>query len=264
MILAVLAEGNSIASTARITGADDEAILRLLKDIAAVCRATHDMRIRKLTCRVIEADELWSFVYKKEKRTTPADKAHRRGDAWLWLATDIDTKLIVSYLVADRTLVSATSFMRDLASRLTHRVQLNSDGLLAYVDSVESAFGSDVDFVQAGAIMNGSPDMDCAVTSHVERLNLTIRMHDRRFTRKTNAFSKRIENHAASVDFHVLYYNFIRVHMSLSVTPAMEAGIADHIWTYEELVELLEQRERDALDAPLAKFRRLRERAGSG
>lgn len=257
-ILAVLAEGNSVASTSRITGADKEAILKLLVDIAAVCRGVHKRLIRNLYCRRIEADEMWSFIQKKQKRVKPEDIEKGHGDSWLWLATCIDTKLIVSYLVADRGQESAHTFMEDLASRLTHRIQITTDGLAVYIDAVGHNFKNEVDFAQRKQIIIGAPNLDNAVTSHIERLNLTIRMQDRRFTRKTNGFSKKYANHCASVDFHVVYYNFIRVHMSLDVTPAMEAKLTDHVWTYEELVELLERKEREALDAPLAKFRAIR------
>lgn len=258
VILAVLAEGNSVASTARITGADKEAILKLLIDVSAICRSVHNRLVRGLRCRLIEADEIWSFVHTKQKRVKPEDVEKGYGDAWLWLATDIDTKLIVSYLVADRGAESAHVFMEDLAARLTHRVQINTDGLLAYVDAVGHNFDNKVDLVHGKKAIIGNPDSSATVsTSHAERLNLTIRMQDRRFTRKTNGFSKKYANHCASVDFHVVYYNFIRVHMSLDVTPAMEAKITDRVWTYADLVELLERKERELLDAPLAKFRSL-------
>lgn len=256
-ILAVLAEGNSVSSTSRITGTDKETILKLLVDISAVCRGIHNHLVRKLHCRKIEADEMWSFIYKKEKRAKPDDKAAGFGDAWLWIATDIDTKLIVSYLVGDRGRESADIFMEDLAARLTHRVQITTDGLATYAEAVGSNFGTKADFVRLRQDISNLPNVDSAVTSHVERLNLTIRMTDRRFTRKTNGFSKKYQNHCASVDFHVVYYNFIRVHMSLDVTPAMEAKITDHVWTYVELVELLEREERKISDAPMERFRSL-------
>lgn len=258
-VLAVLAEGNSVMSTARITGVDKDAILRLLVDIAPICRSAHNGLVRNLKCERIEADELWSFIKKKQKRCSQDDLDKGFGDSWLWLATDIRTKLIVSYLVADRGAESADVFMTDLKSRLTHRVQLATDGLLVYAEAVNNNFKKDeVVFAQRGMPVIGAEEAS-AVTSRVERLNLTVRMSDRRFTRKTNAFSKKYANHAASVDFHVAFYNFIRPHMSLDgCTPAMEAAIADRAWSFEDLIERLEAKEREADDAALLKFRSLR------
>ena len=257
-ILAVLAEGNSVASTARITGADKDAILKLLVDVAAVCRDIHNRLVRKLKCRLIEADELWSFIHTKQKRVKPEDIEKGFGDSWLWLATDIDTKLIVSYLVADRDLESAHVFMEDLATRIVNRVQINTDGLPAYLDAVTHNFGKRADFVRLRQDISSMPHVESAVTSHVERLNLTIRMTDRRFTRKTNGFSKKYANHCASVDFHVFFYNFVRPHMTIKVTPAMEAKITDHVWTYSELVALLEKKESALAQTPIERFRALR------
>lgn len=269
-ILSVLAEGNSVASTCRITGANKQTVLNLLVDVARVCRSIHDTRLRNLKCQRIECDELWQFIFKKEKRTTQEDKLKGYGDSWLWLAIDANTKIIISYLVGLRDTECAKHFMLDLASRLSHRVQLTSDGFKPYLEAVEEAFGCDIDFSQlikafstengtetVRAAQIGNPDMNYVSTSYSERLNLTIRMQDRRFTRKTNGHSKKLRNHAASVDFHVVYYNFVRVHQTLRVTPAMEAGLTDHIWTYEELSELLEQDEAERQDAPLRKLRAL-------
>jgi IS1 family transposase len=214
----------------------------------------------------LQADEIWSFVGKKEKNTDAGDKACGMGDAWVWTGIDADSKLIVSYLVGQRTADCAATFITDLARRLANRVQLSTDGLKVYVDAVENAFGADVDFGQlvksytatiegqkryspaqcCGAQktpISGNPDSKHISTSYSERLNLTIRMQDRRFTRLTNAFSKKLENHVASVHLHNFYYNFCRMHKSLRMTPAMAAGITDRLWNMEDVVAMVEAKE---------------------
>lgn len=265
-VLSALVEGCSVASTTRMTGAAKRSVLNLLVDLAEVCADYLDENVHDLKSRRVQVDEMWSFVGKKQKRASEADQACGKGDAWVWLGIDADTKLIISYLVGQRDGAHAEAFIKDLASRLAHRVQLTSDGLRLYVDAVEDAFGADVDFAQlvkqysstvegekryspaecCGAIktpVTGSPDRKHISTSYSERLNLTVRMQDRRFTRLTNAFSKKIDNHTASVIVHVMTYNFCRVHKTLRVTPAMEAGLTDHVWGLEEVVALLEKRE---------------------
>lgn len=265
-VLTALIEGCSVNSTARMTGVSVPAILKLAVDAGEVCAEAHDYLVRGVKSRRVQADEIWSFVGKKEKNADENDKACGLGDAWVWTGIDADSKLIVSYLVGQRTADCAETFITDLAARLANRVQLSTDGLKVYVDAVEGAFGADVDFGQlvksytatvegqkryspaqccgaAKTPISGNPDPKHISTSYSERLNLTIRMQDRRFTRLTNAFSKKLENHVASVHLHNFYYNFCRVHKSLRVTPAMQAKIADRVWTMEDVVALLEAKE---------------------
>jgi len=262
-VVAVLVEGNGLRAAARITGIARMTIEKLLRDLGAACRAYHDQAVRNLRTRRIECDEIWSFVYAKEKNAPQAMKdAGRAGDTWTWTAMDADSKLMVSWLVGGRDAGYAWVFMQDVASRLSNRVQLTTDGHKPYLEAVEGAFGSDVDFAQlvkiygdapegqkryspavcAGAkksIVTGNPNRALISTSYVERQNLTMRMSMRRFTRLTNGFSKKIENHEHSVALHFLHYNFCRVHQTLRVTPAMEAGLTDHVWTIAEMVALL-------------------------
>ena len=217
-----------------------------------------------LTCKRVQCDEIWSFVYAKAKNVTPeiAEKVQGAGDVWTWVAMDADTKLVASWLVAGRDAGSAYEFMQDLAKRLSNRVQLTTDGHRAYLTAVEDAFGGGVDYAMLvkiyGAIegesryspaeciscrevsVSGRPDPKHISTSHIERQNLTMRMQMRRFTRLTNGFSKKIENHIAHTAIHFMHYNFCRVHQSLRVTPAMEAGIADHVWNIGEMLSMLD------------------------
>lgn len=268
-VLKQLVEGSSVASTSRLTDVSVPTILKLLVDVGEVCAEAHDRMVRGVKSRRVQADEIWSFVGKKEKRATAEDKACGLGDAWVWTAIDADNKLIISYLVGQRTADCADAFIADTAARLARRVQLTTDGLKVYLDAVEQAFGCDVDYAQlvkqytsvvegqkryspaqcCGALktpITGNPNADHINTSYSERVNLTIRMQDRRFTRLTNAFSKKLENHAASVHLHNFWYNFGRVHKTLRVTPAMAAGVADHVWTMEEIVAMLEAKEAKA------------------
>jgi IS1 family transposase len=212
--------------------------------------------------RRVQCDEIWSFIGSKEKNTTPEKKAEGRGDCWTWTALDADTKLIVSFRLGDRTLATAYDFMHDVAERISSRIQLTTDGHKVYIEAVESAFGLDMDYAMlhkvyranpegesryspakcigtTSAIISGDPNPKHISTSYVERQNLTMRMSIRRFTRLTNAFSKKLENHAAMVAIYFMYYNFARIHQTFRVTPAMEAGIADHVWSIEEIVGLL-------------------------
>lgn len=262
-ILGCLVEGNSIRATSRMTGASKNTIVKLLADVGRACDEYQDKHVRGLATKRIECDEIWSFVGMKEK-TVPAElKGTGVGDIWTWTAIDADSKLIVSFLVGDRSSDTAKVFMADVASRLTSRVQLTTDGLKAYLQAVEDAFGSDVDFAQLvkmygpevggekryspaaclGAeriVVTGQPDEALISTSFVERQNLTMRMGMRRFTRLTNGFSKKAENHGYAVALHFMWYNFGRIHRTLRVTPAMEAGIAEHVWTLEEIAGLAE------------------------
>ena len=262
-IISALVEGNSINSTCRMTGRSNHTVLKLLADIGEACQKYHDEHVRGLTCKRIQCDEIWNFCYAKQKNV-PADKKGQfgYGDVWTWTGVDADTKLIVAYLVGLRNASYAKQFMRDVADRLTRRVQLTTDGLRSYLDAVEDAFGGDVDFAQLVKVYGpapetearysppvclaanptpicGEPDMGHVSTSFVERQNLTMRMSMRRFTRLTNGFSKKIDNMKHSVALNFMYYNYCRIHKTIRVTPAMEAGLADHVWVLEELVALI-------------------------
>ena len=268
-IIRCLAEGNSIRSTVRITGFSKNTVTKLLLDMALVCADHQDKAFRNLTCKRLQLDEIWSFCYAKQKNV-PTDKQGEfgYGDVWTWTAIDADTKLIPSWFIGRRDAGCATAFVQDLASRLASRVQITTDGLKSYLNAVEDSFGSDVDYAQlvklygepkttgpdrkyspsecAGArkyITSGDPDLKHISTSFVERANLSMRMQMRRFTRLTNGFSKKLQNHAAAVALYFMYYNFCRVHQTLRVTPAMEAGVSGHVWTVEEMVGLLEAAE---------------------
>ena len=261
-VVAALVEGNSVRSTVRLTGVAKNTVLKLVLDLADACAAYHNRHVRNLKVRRLQCDEIWQFVGSKAKNTSPEKKATGWGDVWTWTALDADTKLCVSYLVGGRDLGWAKEFMGDCASRIKNRVQITTDGHKAYLEAVESAFGADIDYAQLqkiyGAatenharyspakcigcdmkVVSGDPDPKHVSTSFVERQNLSMRMSIRRFTRLTNAFSKKIENHAAAVTIWFMYYNFARVHKTLRVTPAMEAGISDHIWTIAEMCALL-------------------------
>ena len=240
-----------------------DTVAKLLVELGAACSKVQDEKIRNIRSRRLQCDEIWSFVGAKEKNASDDQKAAGWGDCWTWTALDADTKLIVSFRLGDRTVATAYDFMSDLASRLTNRVQLTTDSHRAYLNAVDGAFGIDIDYAllakvykgvpgESGRyspakcigceskIVSGEPDPKHISTSYVERQNLTMRMSMRRFTRLTNAFSKKLENHAAMVALYFMYYNFGRVHQTLRVTPAMEAGIADHVWSVEEIVTLLE------------------------
>jgi IS1 family transposase len=257
-IVAALVEGNSIRATCRMTGAAKGTVTKLLADLGKACAAYHDEHVRGLICKRVQCDEIWSFVGAKMKNV-PEEKIEEWGDVWTWTAIDADSKLIVSYLVGQRGPRWAKSFMEDVASRIESRIQITTDGHKAYAEAVHGAFGLDCDFAMLiklygnelhdrrysgggecvgirTAVLSGNPDPAHISTSFVERQNLTMRMSMRRFTRLTNGFSKKIENHEAAIALHFMHYNFCRVHKTLRVTPAMEAGLANHVWTVEELV----------------------------
>ena len=261
-IVRALCEGCSIRSTVRLTGASKNTVVKLLVELGEACSAYQDKTIRGVKSKRVQCDEIWSFVGSKEKNTTEEKKAKGCGDCWTWTGLDADTKLMISFRLGDRTLNTAYDFMHDLAARLSNRVQLTTDGHRPYLAAVEDAFGGDIDYAMLVKIygadgtsekryspavclgckieeVTGSPDPKHTSTSYVERQNLTMRMSMRRFTRLTNAFSKKLENHAATVALYFMYYNFARVHQTLRVTPAMEAGISDHVWSIEEIVGLL-------------------------
>src|SRR5258708_515169 len=263
--IAALVEGSAINATARMTGVSKPTILKLLKDVGEACAAFEDKALRNLPCKRIQCDEIHNFCYAREKNV-PAEKKGQfgYGDVWTWTAIDADTKLLCSWMVGDRSATTAHRFMQDLASRLANRVQLTTDGHRAYLEAVESAFGMGIDYAmlvkmygndredQTGyspaecigcrmVEITGKPDIKHVSTSYVERHNLTIRMQMRRFTRLTNAHSKKIENQIYAFAIHSMHYNFARVCQTLRVTPAMEAGISDHVWSIEEIVSLLDK-----------------------
>jgi len=268
-VIAALVEGCSIRSICRMTGVSKPTVLKLLVDIGAVAATYQDRVFRNLTCKRVQVDECWAFCYAKEKNVTPeiAAKNPDAGDVWTWAAIDADSKLIPCWVVGPRDSASARIFISDLASRLTDRIQLSSDALTLYFNAVERAFRGEVDYAQIVKIfgrvstegqrryspaecigcerksMMGYPDPKHVSTSYIERANLTMRMGMRRFTRLTNAFSKKIENHAASVALHMLHYNFVRIHQTLKTSPAMAAGISDRLWEISDIVALLETEE---------------------
>lgn len=264
-IVACLVEGNSQRATVRMTGAAKKTVARLAVELGEACERLANKAMVNLPCERIQCDEIWSFVGCKERQKKTAKLKHA-GDVWTWVAIDQDTKLIPQWYVGDRTAESAYKFLHGLQPRLARRVQLSSDGHRAYLIAVEAAwnmhpidFGMLVkiygDTTAAGkyspgevigcrkeSIM-GNPDETLICTSHVERQNLTMRMQIRRFTRLTNAFSKKLKNHKMAVALHFVHYNFCRVHQSLRITPAMAAGISDHVWSLAEMVGLLDAQE---------------------
>jgi len=265
-VVAALVEGNSIRATVRMTGVAKNTVVKLLVDLGRACDEYQRRTLVNLRYRRIQCDEIWSFVYAKEKNVTPeiAQGKSWAGDVWTWTAMDAESKLMVSWLVGARDAGYAQAFMEDVAYRMAHRVQLTTDGHKPYLDAVEGAFGMDVDFAQLVKLYGapqepdktyspakcigcrkhpvmGNPDPQHISTSYVERQNLTMRMSMRRFTRLTNAFSKKLENLEAAVALHFMWYNFGRVHQTLRVTPAMEAGVSDHVWTLAEIVALLDR-----------------------
>jgi IS1 family transposase len=260
-VVAALVEGNSLRGTARLTGVARMTIEKLLRDLGAACAAYHDAHVRGLTSQRIQCDEIWSFVGSKAKNV-PEERRGQWGDIWTWTAIDADSKLIVGYRVGNRTAADAYDFMADVASRLTNRVQLTTDNLKLYLNAVDYAFGVDIDyamlekhygsFVNTGAAahrytpakitgvkaatITGDPKRKHISTSYVERQNLTMRMHMRRFARLTNGFSKKAEMHAYSVALHFMFYNYCKIHQTLRVTPAMEAGLASSPWSISDLI----------------------------
>jgi IS1 family transposase len=262
-LLQLLCEGMSIRAVSRATGASKNTILKLLNDAGRALGGYQDEVFVNLPCKRVQVDEIWSFTYAKQKNVPTAKAAPVEcGDTWTWTAICADTKLVFSVLVGDRDAYFAKMFMQDVASRLSHRVQITSDGHKSYLRAVEDAFGADVDYAQLVKVygqpayspgryspprllaatrvrVQGRPDMKHASTSYVERQNLTMRMHMRRFTRLTNGFSKKLENHANAIALHFAYYNFVRVHQSLRMTPAMAAGVTDRLWEMADLVAIV-------------------------
>src|ERR1700730_3973331 len=263
-ILNLLVEGTSLRAGSRIADVSINTVYKLVIDAGEACSVYQDQAFRNLPCKRVQLDEIWSFVYTKQRNVMLAKAApETAGDVWTWVAICADTKLVPSWRVGDRSGATAIEFVCDLSKRLANRVQITSDGHRAYLEAIEAGFGADVDYAQliqlygevphtsgryTPAQINGTktfcctgdPDPKHISTSYVERQNLTMRMSMRRFTRLTNAFPKKLENHAAMVSLYFMYYNFGRVHQTLRVTPAMEAGVASHVWSVEEIVGLLE------------------------
>ena len=261
-ILSMMVEGVSLRAISRLTGTGKNTLARLLAEFGSVCATYHNRTVRNVRVRRLQCDEVWSFIGAKAKNASPEKKAEGWGDTWTWTAIDADSKLCVSYLVGGRDLGWAKEFMEDCASRIRGRVQVTTDGHKAYLEAVEGAFGMDVDYAQLqklyGApsneetrrysparvigtdmkVVSGNPDPKHISTSYVERQNLSMRMGMRRFTRLTNGFSKKIENHIAAVAIYFMHYNFCRIHQSLRITPAMAAGVTDHVWSIEEVCAL--------------------------
>lgn len=264
-ILHLLCEGQSIRAVTRLIGCSKNTVAKLLVEAGRACAAYQDKTLRNLPCKRVQMDEIWSFVYAKAANVEAAKAAPAAaGDVWTWTAICADTKLIVSWLLGARDMDAAMAFTHDLESRLANRVQLTSDGHRPYLYAVEAAFADQVDYAMLVKIYGadpqaevryspakcigaekkpkiGNPNSKHISTSYVERSNLTMRMHMRRFTRLTNAFSKKVENHAAAIALHTMYYNFVRIHQTLKITPAMAAGVTDKLWEMDDLVAMLEQ-----------------------
>jgi IS1 family transposase len=269
-VISALVEGCSIRSTVRMTGVSKKCVMRLLVEAGAVASKYQDQAFRNLTCRRIQVDELWAFIGAKQKNVTPeiAAKNPNAGDIWLWVAIDADSKIVPCWMLGNRDAGTASQFLYDLRQRLTNRVQLTSDGHKAYLEGVDYAFsGMNVDYAMLvklygespeaekryspaqcigckSTVVVGDPDPKHISTSFAERQNLSVRMGNRRYTRVTNAFSRKLENHAAAVALYYFAYNFVKIHRTLRVTPAMAAGVTDRLWEVSDLVVLLEAEER--------------------
>jgi IS1 family transposase len=262
-VIAALVEGCSIRSIVRMTGTSKNTVIKLLEDVGTACANYQDEVMRNLPCRRLECDEIWSFCYAKKKNVSPEHEGiFGYGDVWTWVAIDADTKLVPCWHVGRRDAHAAYEFIYDLKARLKHRVQLTTDGLKAYVEAVEGAFGADIDFAQLikiygksqdevryspaecvgceTKVISGDPFPPMISTSYIERQNLTMRMSMRRFTRLTNGFSKKLENHMHAIALHYMYYNFVRIHQTLRCTPAMEAGVSKKLWSIDDIVKLLD------------------------
>jgi len=264
-ILSMLCEGSSMRAVSRLCDVSLNTVAKILIDAGKVCMAFHDDKVRGLTAKRVQVDEIWSFTYAKQKNVPMAKSAPEgAGETWTWTAIDADTKLIAAWFVGGRDAEAANAFMEDLASRLTHRIQLTSDGHRCYLEAVYTAFGTDIDYAQLLKIYGptpesakgryspaectgikktpvfGRPDEKHVSTSYIERSNLTMRMHNRRFTRLTNAFSKKFESHVHMVAIYTVFYNFLRIHKTLRITPAMAAGLTDRVWDMEDVVAMMD------------------------
>lgn len=264
-IIGMMVEGMSIRSIVRMTGASKNTIAKLIVDAGTAFAEYQDQAMRDLPCTRVQVDEIWSFVGAKEKNASPEQKAKGFGDIWTWTAICADTKLIPSFYVGERDGEAAMHFIDDLSRRMAHRIQLSSDGHKAYLDAVEGAFGGDIDYAMIVKMygtapesakgryspaectgirktkVTGNPDPKHVSTSYAERANLSIRMGNRRFTRLTNAFSKKAENHAHAMAIYLMHYNFCRIHQTLRCTPAMAAGVSKTLWSIEDMVAVVDQ-----------------------
>lgn len=268
-ITSMLCEGNSLRSISRIADCSINTVTKLLVDLGTACQEYHDKYVRDLRVKQVQCDEIWSFIYAKQKNLPEELKGKFGvGSIWTWVGMDAESKLVISYLVGNRDADYANIFMSDLASRITNRVQLTTDGLRAYLEAVENHLFIRVDYTQLiklygksldseskehryspaectgvkAEVIAGRPNIENISTSYVERQNLTMRMNMRRFTRLTNGFSKKVENHQHAIALHFMYYNFVRIHKTLRVTPAMEAGITKHLWKIKDLVNLVNKK----------------------
>ena len=264
-ILSMLCEGASMRSVSRLTDTSINTVSKLLVDAGRFCAGFHDAKVRGVKASKVQVDEIWSFTAAKEKNVaTMKEPVDGAGDTWTWTAIEADTKLLISHFVGGRDGECAKWFIEDMASRITNRIQLTSDGHKAYLEAVEGAFGADIDYAMLIKLygnapesfkgryspadctgikkskIEGKPDMAHVSTSYVERANLTMRMHNRRFTRLTNAFSKKFENHAHMVAIYAVWYNWIRIHKTLRVTPAMAAGISETVMNWSDIVEAMD------------------------
>lgn len=263
-VVAALVEGNSIRATCRMTGVAKNTVVKLLTELGEACQRYQDEHLRNLPCKRVQCDEIWSFCYAKEKNVPDGHKGEfGYGEVWTWTALCADSKLVPCWLVGRHGAAEANEFMTDLAGRLSNRVQLTTDGNKAYFEAVENAFGNDIDYAilqklygsepegqkryspakclgAEARLITGQPVSKDISTSYVERQNLTMRMGMRRFTRLTNAFSKKVENLMHAVSLHFMFYNFCRVHQSLGTTPARAAGVTNHVWSLHEIVALLD------------------------
>ena len=267
-ILSILVEGSSMRTVSRILGVSINTVTKLLVEAGQACEAYHDEQVCNVHASKVQCGEIWSFCYAKAKNVRTAQAApEQAGDVWTWTALESESKLILSWMVGDRDAGYATEFMRDLKSRLTTRVQLNTDGLKVYLEAVEDAFGNNIDYGQlvklygessepgpgrkygtsvcSGARkqrIQGNPEKQHVSTSHLERHNRTMRISLRRFTRLTNAFSKKIDNHCHALALYFVFYNFVKIHKTLRVTPAMQAGLTDRVWQWEDVLNLIDTR----------------------
>jgi IS1 family transposase len=263
-IVGMLVEGCSLRSISRLADVSINTVTKLLVDMGKACQKYHDDHVHHLASNRVQCDEIWSFVYAKEKNL-PEEMQGKfgLGSVWTWTAIDSDSKLIISWLVGNRDAEYAKEFMHDVADRLMNPVQLTTDGLKAYLEAVEESFKTEIDFAQLiklygpsldpehryspaqctgeeKKVIMGDPDPKYISTSHVERQNLTMRMSMRRFTRLTNAFSKKLENHMHAIALHFMHYNYVRIHKTLRVTPAMASGLTEKLWSISDLVALLD------------------------